>query len=80
MEYIKNQRKPRSRIEGCMPDSYSLPEAMLRIMTGLKKAMITDAAACIPKVPEKTSTPRPIKKDEINSSQPGISKGRSKIK
>jgi hypothetical protein len=67
-------------MQGLIPASYSLFEPMLFTTTGLKKAINTEAKACIPRVPEKTSTPKPSKKEEISNNQPEISKGKSKIK
>lgn len=79
-EYEINHRNPRSLTDGCKPGSNSLLTSMLLITKGRVKAMSTHAAECMPGVPEKRSTMRPIKNDEKRSNQPGVSKGSSKIK
>lgn len=63
-----------------MSDSYSLLEPILLNIIGRAKAINTDAAVCMPSVPEKISILKPNANDEMSNNQPGTSKGSNKIK
>jgi hypothetical protein len=49
------------------------------MIKGLINPAKTLLAACKPRVPLKRSTVKPIENDNTNKSQPGVSKGRSRI-
>jgi hypothetical protein len=66
-------------IPGFIPGSSPFDPERSRIILGLEKAINTAAAAFSPGVWVKISTTRPIKKEEISSNQPGVSKGSSNI-
>ena len=67
-------------MDGCMPDSNSLLEPILLIMTGRAKAINTDEAVCMPNVPENISMLNPSVNEEIKSNHPGTPNGSNKIK
>jgi hypothetical protein len=67
-------------MEGCIPDSYSLLEAILLMTIGRAKAINTDAAVWIPKEPVNRSILNPRANEEISNNQPGTSKGSNRIK
>jgi hypothetical protein len=67
-------------MEGFIPGSNSLRLGIALITIGLAKAMNTDDAVCIPSVPIKVSMLKPIRKEAISNSQPGVSKGSNRIK
>jgi len=78
-QYNKNHLNPYTSIEGTVPGSYpSRGEIILRTY-GRTNPAATVAPAFIPVVPVKTSIIRPVKKEMIRSSHPGISTGRSII-
>jgi hypothetical protein len=78
-QYSRNQRNPYISIDGVVPGSYPSRGDIILRMYGRTKPAATVAPAFIPAVPEKKSIERPVKKQIIRRSHPGISTGRSII-
>ncbi len=64
---------------GTVPSSYLSRVEINLIIAGLKKAIRTVAAACIPNVSKNASTNSPRKKDIISISHPGKETGSNRI-